>query len=179
MHRLDRRLEIDQPQQGIGRGFDQDQVGRCLQRGGQLLRVGLIDVVDREMTEPGQMIEQPPGAAVTVVRGDDASTGLDQRGEAQCQRRQARRRDDAGGAALQGGDRLTQQVAGRVARAAVVVPGRVVQPRECVVRAQIDRGHDRRERGIGIETGAKSASELGDRRVHGCQDSAPTDHAEQ
>ena len=80
-----------------------------------------------------QRIEQPPAAAVAVVRHHECVARLQQRVQHQRDRGHAGRRDHAAGAAFEFGERIAEQVARRIAAARVVVTALVVEAGEAEI----------------------------------------------
>ncbi|MNQ71508.1 hypothetical protein D3C85_861770 [compost metagenome] len=133
---------VHDPQQGVGRGLDQHQLGAVGQGRVEGLAVVLIDEGDAEMTLLGAGRQQAVGAAIAVVRRDQQLAGVEQ-AQRQVDRGHAGGGDDGAGAAFQLGQGLGQDVAGRVARARVVVFPLLVEAGEGIVGRQIQRRHDR------------------------------------
>ena len=115
-----------------------------LQRKRRLKRDGiaLIDQQQLEMPLLGAGVQQATGAAVTVVRRDQQVARL-QQGQGQVDGGHAGGGDDGARAAFQFGQGFGQDVAGRVARAAVVVLPLLLEAGEGIVGRQIERRHDR------------------------------------
>ncbi|MNT00593.1 hypothetical protein D3C72_1350300 [compost metagenome] len=133
---------IHHAQQGIGRGLDQHQFGAVGERRVQSLAIVLIDEGDAEVALLGAGGQQAVGAAVAVVRRDQQLAGVQQR-QRQVDRGHAGGGDDGAGAAFQFGQGFGQDIAGRVARARIVVLPLLIEAGEGIVGRQIEWGHDR------------------------------------
>ena len=115
-------------------GFDSAAVDRG--------RIAEIDELHRELAAllPGR--EQAERAAVAVVRRDDARADRQQVTD-QRDRAHAGAGDDGARAAFEIGERLGQQVARRIARAAVVVLALVAEAAKRVGGRKMQRRHHR------------------------------------
>ena len=115
-----------------------------------------IDELHGELAALLPRREQPERAAVAVVRRDDARADrqhvADQRDGAH-----AGSRDDGARAAFEIGERIGQQVARRIARAAVVVLALVAEAAEGVGRREVQRRHHGAGHVAILEAGAYGA----------------------
>ena len=130
------RGDVDDAQQRIARRFDPDDLRLAGERRGE--RDGVVEIDDRAAVQAalGLVDEQAIAAAVAVVRHDDQIVRAELRGH-QRDRGHAGRGDDRARAALEFGQGAGEHVAGRVARARVVVGALLAEAFEAVVRRQI------------------------------------------
>ena len=114
--------------------------GRLRQRRVDRRRIAEVDEIHLELAAlvPGR--EQPERAAITIMRRDDARARRQQVTD-QRDRAHAGARDHRAGAAFEIRQRLGQQVARRIARAAVVVLALVAEAAEGIGGRQMQRRH--------------------------------------
>src|SRR5208283_2679426 len=96
----DRARDVDQLEERVRGGFQVDEVGGFGERGPDPRKVRHVDVLDPEAELPTMMLEQPPGAAVDVVHGNDP-TAARERLEERRERPETGGEGETGGAALE------------------------------------------------------------------------------
>ncbi len=147
------RLDVGDAQQRVAGRLDPQQRGRLRQGGLHGRFVAEVHEVDDTLASPSPSLEQPVGAAVAIVRSDDAPAVRDQIAD-QGNRGHAGRRHDRTGAQLEIGERLRKQVAGRIPGARVVVAALLAEAAERERRGQMDRRHDGARRIVALESRA-------------------------
>ena len=152
--------DIGDAQQRIAGRFDPHQRGGLRQRGVDRGRIAEVDEFHRELAAllPGG--EQAERAAITIVRRDDARAHRQQVAD-QRDRAHARTRDDGARAAFEIRQRVGQQVARRIARAAVVVLALVAEAAKGIGGRQMQRRHHGAGHVAVFEAGAHRAGVLG------------------
>ena len=149
-------FQIGDPEQGIARRLDQDQ----LRAGGEGCRHGVrvrqVDELDLEKTAPLEPVEEPERAAVAVVGGDDPVAGVEQLAR-QSDRGHAGGGDYRAVAALGLRERFGEGGARRVAGAGVVVRPLAVEAVEGEVGRQVQWRDDRAVLRVGSERRAHGA----------------------
>ena len=141
-------------------------------RGAPFGRPALIDEFDRESALRVQRRQQAIGAAIAVVRSDDAGAP-GQRRENQRDGGEPRAGDDRSRAAFQVGQCAGQLIARRIAGSGVVVFARLAVTLECKIRRQVDRRYHGTVMRIGLETGANRSGGCGICDPNGSNCSAP------
>ncbi len=144
--------DIGDAQQRIGRRLHPHQGRLFGEAGGQRGAVGEVDEIHREAAFFCPRVEQAPSAAVAIVRRQHMAAGRHQF-QHQRHRRHAAGRDHRTGALLQFGQRVAEQVAGRIAAARIVVRALATEAIEAVVARQVQRWHHRPVLGIGFDAG--------------------------
>ena len=132
--------DVDDAEQRIARSLDPDQSRLVRDRGGEGALVALIDERGAQLALILEPLDQPIGAAIAIVRRDDARTGRQQQQRKQG-RRLARIRHDAARGPFELGKRFGQHVAIGIDRARIII-GRLgvgIVPAERVRRP--DRRH--------------------------------------
>ena len=122
-------------------------------------RVAEVDELHLPLAAAPPGIEQAVGAAVAVVRGDDAGARRHQvAGDGD--RGHAARGDDRAGALLELRQRLPEQVARRIAGAGVVVLALLAEAAEGERRGQVQRRHDAAAVIVTLDAGAHRARDI-------------------
>jgi pimeloyl-ACP methyl ester carboxylesterase len=134
---------------------------RSLQRRGKLRGIGEVARLELEQALGRERGEQPPAAAVAIVRGEQALAGREQRMEDGGDRAHAARGDERAGAAFEVGERLSEDVAGRIAAARILIARLLIEVREAEVRRQSDRRNDGAVCGVAVDSGADGAGRGG------------------
>ena len=160
--------EVGDAEQRIARRLNPDQPRLRRQRRLDRGAVAGVDVGDLQSRRSrAHTMEQPPTAAVEVVRGDDMGAVIEQF-EHRRLRRQAGSEGEARRAALHLGERVLERRAGRIAGARIF-PARVHAGRRLDEgRSCVDRRDDGAGRRIGflaaVNSARRGASALGCRR---------------
>ena len=133
--------DIHHPQQRVGGGLDPYQRRLLGQRGGQCGFIPLIDKLHPVVALGCQILEQAPGAAVAVVRGDQQIPRFEQGGGDQMDCPHAGAGDHGTGAPFQCRQRVRQIGTGRIAGAGIIVLTGLAKVGKCVVAGEVDGGH--------------------------------------
>jgi hypothetical protein len=153
MRRFDNVADIDNAQQWIRRRLDPHQPGLFGERGGQGQGIVEIDEGHAIKTTTGLRVEQAPGSAVAIVRGNQQIAGFEQGGD-QGDRGHAGCRDHGAGSAFEIGQGAGQRVAGRIARTRVIVATFLVEAGKAEIGRQDQWRHHRAKARITIDAGA-------------------------
>ena len=145
--------DVGDAQQRIAGRFDPQHVGLLCQRRIQRGCIGEAHEIHLQLIALVPGGEQPEGAAVAVVRRDDARA-LRQQVPHQRDGAHAGAGDDAARAALEVRQRIAQQVARGIAGARIVVGALVAVAAEGIGGRQVNRRHDRTGDIVGLEAGA-------------------------
>ena len=153
MRRFDHMTDVGDAQQRIRRRFDPDQLRLFGKRRGQRQRIVEIDEGDAVEAALGLRVEQAPGAAIAVVRGDQQVSRFEQ-GRNQGHGGHAGRGDYPALPAFEFGKGPCQRVAGRIAGARIVILTLDPESGEAEVARQIEWRHHRAVGLVAIDTGA-------------------------
>ena len=112
--------QVGQLQHRVGRRFDPHHLRFRAQRGQQVLGIGQVDIAELVAGRaPAHALEQPVGAAVHVVAGDDVAARVEQFQHGR-DGRQARGEGEGRAAAFQVGHAALERPARGIVRAAIV-----------------------------------------------------------
>ncbi len=108
-------------------------------------------------------LQQSHRSAITVVRSQDARACGHLRNQ-KIERSHSARRDDGTSASFEPGERVGEQIAGRIARAAIVVAARLFKAGERIGARQIERRRHSAERRVARDA-MRGCNRLGAERL--------------